>query len=153
MKKRTLFLDCFSRGVMVAALATATVLTLAAGSSTKSSNQIDQVLREAVDKEKIPGVVAMVANADGVIYQAASGKRDTAKNAPMTVDSIFRIASMTKPITSVAVMQLVESGRVIESGTHSELLRANGVYARLYHLQFSHEEGNVLPLPLRQKKV
>jgi methyl acetate hydrolase len=111
MKKKLRFVDCFSRGVMVAVLATATVLTLAAGSSTKSSNQIDQVLREAV-AQKIPGVVAMVANTDGVIYQGASGKRDTAKNAPMTVDSIFRIASMTKPITSVAVMQLVESGRV-----------------------------------------
>ncbi len=54
----------------------------------------------------------MVAVADHVTYQGASGKRDTIKNIPMTVDSIFRIASMTKPITSVAAMQLVESGRV-----------------------------------------
>jgi methyl acetate hydrolase len=54
----------------------------------------------------------MVAVADRVIYQGASGKQDTIKNIPMTVDSIFRIASMTKPITSVGVMQLVESGRV-----------------------------------------
>jgi len=96
----------------VAVLATATVLTLSAGSSTKSSNQIDQVLREAVAQKTLPGLVAMVASADSVIYQGASGKRDTAKNLPMTVDSIFRIASMTKPITSVAVMQLVERGRV-----------------------------------------
>ena len=110
-KNRLLFVDYFSRGVLVAVLATAAVLTLFAGSSTKSSNQIDQVLREAVDQKKLPGVVVMVASADGVIYQGASGKRDTVKNIPMTVDSIFRIASMTKPITSVAVMQLVESGR------------------------------------------
>jgi CubicO group peptidase (beta-lactamase class C family) len=54
----------------------------------------------------------MVYVADHVTYQGASGKRDTIKNIPITVDSIFRIASMTKPITSVAVMQLVESGRV-----------------------------------------
>src|SRR5947209_14950797 len=112
VKNRLLFVDYFSRGVLVAVLATAAVLTLFAGSSTKSSNQIDQVLREAVDQKKLPGVVAMVAGADGVIYQGASGKRDTVKNIPMTVDSIFRIASMTKPVTSVAVMQLVESGRV-----------------------------------------
>src|SRR3989441_8756 len=113
MKNRLLlFVDCSSRGVLVAVLATAAVLTLFAGSSTKSSNQIDRVLREAVDQKKLPGVVAMVAGADGVIYQGASGKRDTVKNIPMTVDSIFRIASMTKPITSVAVMQLVESGRL-----------------------------------------
>src|SRR6516162_4824413 len=54
----------------------------------------------------------MVAVEDRVTYQGASGKRDTTKNIPMTPDSIFRIASMTKPITSVAVMQLVESGHV-----------------------------------------
>ena len=102
----------FSRGALVAVLATATVLTLFADRSAKSSNQIDQVLREPVDEKKVPGIVAMVAVADHVIYQGASGKRDTIKNIPMTVDSIFRIASMTKPITSVGVMQLVESGRV-----------------------------------------
>jgi len=102
----------FWRGALVAALATATILTLFADSSTKSSNQIDQVLGEAVDEKKLPGIVAMVAVADHVIYQGASGKRDTIKNIPMTVDSIFHIASMTKPITSVGVMQLVESGRV-----------------------------------------
>jgi methyl acetate hydrolase len=111
-KSRLLFGVYFSRGILVAALATATILTLFADSSTKSSNQIDQVLREAVDEKKLPGIVAMVAVADHVIYQGASGKRDTIKNIPMTVDSIFRIASMTKPITSVGVMQLVESGRV-----------------------------------------
>jgi methyl acetate hydrolase len=102
----------FSRSALVAVLATATVLTLFADRSAKSSNQIDQVLREPVDEKKVPGIVAMVAVADHVIYQGASGKRDTIKNIPMTVDSIFRIASMTKPITSVGVMQLVESGRV-----------------------------------------
>jgi methyl acetate hydrolase len=111
-KNRLLFEVYFSRGILVAALATTAFLTLFAGRGTTSSNQIDQVLREAVYQQRLPGVVAMVANADGVVYQGASGKRDTIKNIPMTVDSIFRIASMTKPITSVSVMQLVESGRV-----------------------------------------
>jgi methyl acetate hydrolase len=80
--------------------------------STESSNQIDQVLREAVKETKLPDIVAIVAVRDQVIYQGASGNRDTVKNISMTLDSIFRIASMTKPITAVAVMQLVESGRV-----------------------------------------
>ena len=111
-KSRLLFGDYLSRGILVAALATGTILTLFADGSTKSGPQIDQVLREAVDEKKLPGIVAMVAVGDHVIYQGAAGKRDTIKNIPMTVDSIFRIASMTKPITSVAVMQLVESGRV-----------------------------------------
>ena len=69
-------------------------------------------MRDAVNEKKLPGIAAIVAVEDHVIYQGASGRRDTIKNIPMTVDSIFRIASMTKPITSVAVMQLVESGRV-----------------------------------------
>jgi CubicO group peptidase (beta-lactamase class C family) len=102
----------FLRGILVAAPATLAILTLLATSSTKPSNPIDQVLRGAVDDKKLPGIVAMVAVADRVTYQGASGKRDTNRDIPMTVDSIFRIASMTKPITSVAVMQLVEKGRV-----------------------------------------
>jgi methyl acetate hydrolase len=111
-KSRLLIGVYFSRSILVAALVTATTLTLFAQSSTQSSNQIDRVLRDAVNEKKVPGIVAMVAVADHVIYEGASGKRDTMENIPMTVDSIFRIASMTKPITSVAVMQLVESGRV-----------------------------------------
>ena len=111
-KSRLLFGVYFSRSILAAALVTATTLTLFAQSSTQSSNRIDRVLRDAVNEKKLPGIAAIVAVADHVIYQGASGRRDTIKNIPMTVDSIFRIASMTKPITSVAVMQLVESGRV-----------------------------------------
>ncbi len=117
-KSRLPFGVYFSRGILVAALATVTILTLFAGGSTKSNsstkpkNPIDRVLRETVEENKLPGIVAMVAVADQVVYQGASGKQDTIKSIPMSVDSIFRIASMTKPITSVAVMQLVESGRV-----------------------------------------
>ena len=99
-------------GIVAVALATALILTLLPNSSAKSSSPIDQVLQQAVAEKKLPGVVAMVSVADHVTYQGALGKRDTIKNIPITVDSIFRIASMTKPITSVAVMQLVESGRV-----------------------------------------
>jgi methyl acetate hydrolase len=102
----------FSRGALAALLAASAVLTLFGGRWAKSGNQIDQVLREPVEQKKVPGIVAMVAVADHVTYLGASGKRDTLNNIPMTVDSIFRITSMTKPITSVAVMQLVESGRV-----------------------------------------
>lgn len=93
------------------AFVTATALTLFAQSPTKS-NPIDLVLRAAVDENKIPGVVAIVAVDGKLAYQGAFGKRDTTKNIPMAADSIFRIASMTKPVTSVAVMQLVESEQV-----------------------------------------
>lgn len=110
-KSKLVFRVSFWRGGLIAALATTGIAPLLAGSSTESSNQIDQVRREAVKDGKLPGVAAMVAVGDQVVYQGASGNRDTVKNISMTLDSIFRIASMTKPITAVAVMQLVESGR------------------------------------------
>jgi methyl acetate hydrolase len=100
-----------SRTILFAAFVAA-ALALLGQNSSKSGNQMDQVLRDAVNEKKVPAVVAMVSVADKVIYQGEFGKRDATKNIPMTLDSIFRIASMTKPITSVAVMQLVENGRV-----------------------------------------
>jgi len=74
--------------------------------------QIDEVLRERSDSQEIPGVVAIAATADEVIYQGAHGKRDLAKAEAMTLDSVFWIASMTKAITSTAAMQLVEQGKL-----------------------------------------
>ena len=58
------------------------------------------------------GVVAIAANDKGVIYKGAFGTRNLAQGAAMTPDTIFRIASMTKAVTSVAAMQLVEQGRL-----------------------------------------
>jgi CubicO group peptidase (beta-lactamase class C family) len=74
--------------------------------------QIDQVLRQKSDSKEIPGVVAMAATGNEVIYQGAFGKRDLSKDDAMTVDSVFWIASMTKAITAAAGMQLVEQGKL-----------------------------------------
>jgi methyl acetate hydrolase len=74
--------------------------------------QIDQLLRQKSDAREIPGVVAMAANSKEVIYQGAYGKRDLSKDDPMTVDSVFWIASMTKAITVAGAMQLVEQGKL-----------------------------------------
>ena len=60
----------------------------------------------------IPGVVAIVANRDRILYHQSFGKMDVMNDVEMQKDSIFRIASMTKPITSVAVMMLYEEGRL-----------------------------------------
>src|ERR1700758_375215 len=67
---------------------------------------IDQVLRQAVDAGEVPGVVAMAADDKGMIYQGAFGRRSLASGAPMTLDTVFRIASMTKAITATAAMQM-----------------------------------------------
>jgi methyl acetate hydrolase len=74
--------------------------------------QIDQVLRQKSDAKEIPGVVAIAATANEVIYQGAYGKRDLSTDQAMTADSVFWIASMTKAITSAAAMQLVELGKL-----------------------------------------
>ena len=73
---------------------------------------IDEALRNAVDRKEIPGVVAMAADRRQVIYQGAFGMADIAAARPMQLDALFRIASMTKPVTAVAAMQLVERGHV-----------------------------------------
>jgi CubicO group peptidase (beta-lactamase class C family) len=77
----------------------------------QSSTSLDQTLRAAVDRGDIAGVVVLATDRRGVIYQAAFGERNAA-HAPMSGDTIFRIASMTKPVTSVALMQLVEQHQV-----------------------------------------
>ena len=73
---------------------------------------IQSVLRSAVDERKVPCVVAMVVEDGQTVYSGAFGIQDEATNAPVSLDSIFRIASMTKPVTAVAVMQLVEAGKI-----------------------------------------
>jgi methyl acetate hydrolase len=84
----------------------------AQGGAAQSRAQIDAVLRRAVEAKEVPGVVAMAANDKGVFYEGAFGMRDLAQGPAMTLDTIFRIASMTKAITSVAAMQLVEQGKL-----------------------------------------
>ena len=74
--------------------------------------KIDDILRQATDSKKIAGVVAMAANRGGIIYQGAFGRRSLDADAPMTMDTVFWIASMTKALTATACLQLVESGRI-----------------------------------------
>ena len=77
---------------------------------------IDEVLKAATDRGDVPGVVAMAAIADGPVYEGAFGVRRQGGDAAMTVGTVFRIASMTKAITCVAAMQLVEQGRLTLDG-------------------------------------
>ncbi len=77
-----------------------------------TSKALDTSLREAVERKDVPGVVALVTDRDRVLYQSAFGVADVATGRPLKSDALFRIASMTKPITSVALMQLIEQGRI-----------------------------------------
>lgn len=73
-------------------------------------------IRPAIEREvaenRLPGAVVMVARRGRLAHWDAIGFRDKAANAPMALDSVFRIYSMTKPFTSVAAMMLVEEGRL-----------------------------------------
>jgi CubicO group peptidase (beta-lactamase class C family) len=73
---------------------------------------LSRFLGAAVAQGDVPGIVAMVVNRDEVLYHEAFGRQNVAKDVPMAKDAIFRIASMTKPMTSVAVMMLVEEGKL-----------------------------------------
>jgi CubicO group peptidase (beta-lactamase class C family) len=82
------------------------------GVSQARLKQLGTQVRADVEQRRIPGAVMLVARDGKVVYQEAIGTRDPASGAPMTMDSIFRIYSMTKPIVSVGLMMLVEEGRL-----------------------------------------
>lgn len=73
-------------------------------------DEIDAVLRGAVDGGDVPGVVAVVVDAAGVRYEGAAGERAAGSGRAMTVDTVGAIQSMTKAVTGVAAMRLVEQG-------------------------------------------
>ncbi len=77
-----------------------------------ASTALDTSLRGAVESKDVPGVVALITDRERVLYQSAFGVADVANGRPLTSDALFRIASMTKPVTSVALMQLIEQGRL-----------------------------------------
>jgi methyl acetate hydrolase len=73
---------------------------------------IDDAMRRAVERKDVAGVVVMAADRKHVIYQGAFGVADIDEGRPLQLNSLFRIASMTKAITSTAAMQLVEQNRI-----------------------------------------
>ena len=80
--------------------------------SAESKAAITQKLEQAAQRGDTPGAVAIDDERDGVLYEAAVGKADLTRGTAMRTDAIFNIASMTKPVTSVAIMQLHEQGKL-----------------------------------------
>jgi len=76
------------------------------------ARSLDAMLRAAVDAGDVPGVVAMAATDSSIIYEGGFGPRSVGMSAKMSPDTVFRIASMVKLLTSVAAMQLVERGKL-----------------------------------------
>jgi CubicO group peptidase (beta-lactamase class C family) len=96
---------------VAAALLVVRVAVSAQGAPPRS-RAIDAVLQRAVAQGSVPGVVAAAADRNGIIYSGAAGRASSQPDRPMTVDAIFSIASMTKAVTSVALMQLVDEKKV-----------------------------------------
>jgi len=112
------------RAVILAALAFGIALPAAAQGIPKAQSpeevgfiatrlkRLSDRINEGVQKGEIPGAVVLIARNGKIVMFDAFGFRDREAKAPMTPDAIFRIASMTKPIVSVAAMVLVEEGKL-----------------------------------------
>jgi methyl acetate hydrolase len=98
--------------VALALMASAGASVGFAQTSSAAAQTIDQALAGAIERKEVPGVVAIAADRNGVFYQGAFGTAEAAAGRGMTNDAIFRTASMTKAVTSVALMQYVEAGKV-----------------------------------------
>jgi CubicO group peptidase (beta-lactamase class C family) len=93
-----------------------------AGLSSEKLDRIGRTLRADVERGRIPGAVVIVARKGRIAYLDTVGFRDKAAGAAMTPDAIFRIASMTKPLVSVATMMLYEEGRLFLSDPVSKYI-------------------------------
>ena len=82
------------------------------GLSAKRLERIGELIRRAIDADQISGAVTVVARRGRVAHFEAHGLKNIDADAPMRKDTIFPIASMTKPVTGVAILMLVEEGKV-----------------------------------------
>ncbi len=80
--------------------------------SLQKLQRVGEYLRDQIAHDKIPGAALLIQQHDKPVYHEFFGVRDVATRLPMTDDTIFRLHSMTKPITSVAAMMLVDAGKL-----------------------------------------
>ena len=83
----------------------------ASGMSAERLKRLTAAMRGYVDRNEVPGAITLVSRRGHIVHLEATGVMDIDSKLPMKRDTIFRLASMTKPITSVAVMMLAEEGR------------------------------------------
>jgi CubicO group peptidase (beta-lactamase class C family) len=115
------------------------------GFSTSRLARVDTVMTGEIARGRVPGAVVLVARRGRLALFESFGRRDTVSGAPMTKDAIFRIYSMTKPITSVAAMMLWEEGRFLLSDPVAKYL------PDFAHLKVAVDRGGELELePLRR---
>ncbi len=104
-----LFLSCCQ--LLQAQILTTALRPEDAGMSSVRLQRMDQMLQEYVSSQKVPGAVAFIARKGKIVYHKAFGLSNTETKLPLKKDNIFRIASQSKAITSLAVMMLWEEGK------------------------------------------
>ena len=107
---------------------------------------IDHGLQRYVDADRVAGIVALVMRDGNVEYEKAFGWADREAGRKMTTDSIFRIASQTKALTSTAIMQLIEAGKLALSTPAGDLIPS---FARTT-VAVANERGAVTQVPARR---
>jgi len=123
----SLVLGVLASGAMVAnAASLPTAKPEEVGLSSAALQRMGRALRADVDSGQLAGAVVVVARKGRIAYVESIGFRDKATGAPMTPDTIFRIASMTKPMVGVATMMLYEEGRLFVSDPVSKYFPALG---------------------------
>lgn len=124
LKTRWLLIICLT--LMLAPVAQGQPLPKAApqdaGLASTALEKIDLLLQQAVEKKQVAGAVALIARDGKLGYLQAKGFQDVEAGKEMAADSLFRIASMSKPVTSVAVMILVDDGRLSVNDSVSKYL-------------------------------
>lgn len=115
-----------------------------------SQSALSETLSDAVDRAVVPGAVAVIVGPDGPRVAAAAGRRRIDLADPVTTDSVFAIASMTKPLTAIAVLQLLERGALALEQEVSSVLPA---YGALRVLECFDGDHPVLRTPSRSATV
>jgi CubicO group peptidase (beta-lactamase class C family) len=96
--------------VMLAAVAPLTLTAAELSENAKAA--LSKQLSEAVTRGDTPGAVEIIVDPDHVLYEVSAGSLDVSRKIHVPTNAIFQIASMTKPVTSVAIMMLVEEGKI-----------------------------------------
>src|SRR4051812_35935814 len=118
--RTSLIVVLFGTGLAAQQLPTATPESV--GISTERLERMHKGMQGFIDRKEAGGVVTLVAREGKVVDVKAYGFQDVESKKPMRPDAIFRIASMSKPITSVAVMMLYEDGKLLLSDPVSKFI-------------------------------
>lgn len=108
----TVLLACLAYCAVPMTAAAQTTRPALAGFSAERLDRIDELMQQRIDEQWFPGAVTLVARNGRIVHLEAQGLMDVESKRPMQTDAVFRIMSMTKPVVAVAVLMMVEEGKM-----------------------------------------